>query len=327
MKNVLYFGSYREAFEYGLSANSLVQTLSSNKDINLFIRPVYISQYRSVDKKYSDYEKLPSSDFDIIIQHCPISYLAKPIKKYYNIAIPTNPQKQEDINKLDVFDLILVDNMSSYEVLTKKYTNKKVKLFGYDDDITKSGSFSIPMYNNTKKFYFAGEYFGNQQIIQKIIVSFNIAFRSNMGCSLLLFLNDHNEYEKDIHSFIKDTKKKLKIKDALDREIIIIGSMNDNIQAAHRTGDVYLNIYDNAISNYHCHIAEKNNNQIINASDTETISVPAIDDPEYTHGKNKISILTDSLIKQMALAYSHPNKYKKYSYKDTQNINSFLNVK
>lgn len=324
MINTLYFGAYKDAFEHGLSSASLVNTLSKNENIQLYTRPLLLSQYQTTNNSFDQHEKCSSLNFDIVIQHCPINNLSYPLKKYYNIAIPTNING--DLNKLKNFDLILVDSSDAYDILVKKYS-KRVKLFGYDHNPRNIGTYNISLYNNTKKFYFVGDYFTNQHIIQKIIVSFNIAFRSNNDCSLLLFLNNQNDYEKHLESFIKDIKKKLKIKNDLNKEIIICDTLANNVYSAHKTGNILINIHDTNISNYHEHVAEYCGNQIINMSDVENILVPAIDDPNYYPGYNKKSAVTDSMIEVMKSSYTHKNKFKKIKYKDQPSINTFLNVK
>lgn len=328
--NILYFGPYKDIFEHGIPSRSVIGSLAKKCQSGLSIRNILLTPHTGGVSSLlppnisSDHSTSP----DIIIQHVPVDHLSYPRKNSgtINAAIPMDLDISRPNDRLQYFDLILVDEIDKYNILCEKFSSDKVKLFRYEYDIVSKGTYDLKLYANTKKFYFVNDYINNQHTIQKIIIAFNLAFRSNQDVGLFLCFNDQNQYNKEIRTFIDDTKTKLRISNITHREIILFNSFDPpSINAIHNTGNVYLDLYDHARSNYHRQIAEYHNNQILSTSDLENIRVPAIEDSLYFPGQIKRSITTQSLVEKL-VEMNDQIKPSQYNYETTPNINDILYV-
>ena len=204
--NILYFGPYKDIFEHGIPSRSVIGSLAKKCQSGLSIRNILLTPHTGGVSSLlppnisSDHSTSP----DIIIQHVPVDHLSYPRKNSgtINAAIPMDLDISRPNDRLQYFDLILVDEIDKYNILCDKFSSDKVKLFRYEYDIVSKGTYDLKLYANTKKFYFVNDYINNQHTIQKIIIAFNLAFRSNQDVGLFLCFNDQNQYNKEIRTFI-----------------------------------------------------------------------------------------------------------------------------
>ena len=295
---ILYFGNYGSAFEHGIASRFILDTLDNTMD--LYIRPIYLEGEQIDTSIYKNLEKKPIRTFDYCIQHCDLDLMCVPALKTHNIAIPTNYTNTENLSILKHFDSVLVDNLDIYNKLVKDLKHKNARIFKYNKPIADPNTYDLGLFTSTKKFYYVGNYHANQHNIQKIIVAFNLAFRTETSASLTLFINDHHKYQKEIEDYISNIKNKLKLNYLFNKQKIMFSNFSTHeICAIHKTCDILLDINDKPISNIHRHLAEYYNNKVLTSDDLKKITVPSIDDPDYHPDDIKLSILTNDLIQKM----------------------------
>lgn len=314
-KDILYFGAYGASHEPGVASRYILDTLNLDKDF--CIRPIVYYGEQVDTTIYQKYEKSINNP-EYIIQHCPIDHMAISMIDAKNVAIPTHYCIYDNIDILKFFDIILVDNISLYTRIVKEIKHKNVRLFRYNKPEFQKNTFNLGLVGNTKKFYYIGKYKENQHLLQKIIVSFNLAFRTETNVSLTLFINDNSKYQKELDDYTTYIKKRLKISDLFSKEKIFFNNFStQEVCTAHNTGDILLDLDDSPYSNIHRHLAEFHDNQVLTFEDIKKIHVPAIDDDNYWPNKIKFSILTQDLVDQMKTVVDSKNCKQKYTSQQT----------
>lgn len=135
MKNVLYVGPYRQLDEWGMTSRAFVESLARQKDINLFIRPVWFNQ----DNTFIDigdlvqYEnKKLIGDKDVLIQHGIPTYLNYNGDFKQNIMVLSiDCQLNHDWKRhVDMFDKVVV--FSEYEKTLLEESKVETEICHFD---------------------------------------------------------------------------------------------------------------------------------------------------------------------------------------------------
>jgi len=304
--NILYIGPYIYNDFNGMAARNIIESISKNKEVEIHTRNIFLNNpYDNLTLvNYHKFEKELLPKYDIVIQHTYPSMMVKDIsiaEKFIAIPIVDYMISSYDIDILKSFDEIYVDDQMNLSVFKKAIVQSKI--FSYDfEKIVNTNRINLDYHNFNKKFYFIGNYSKNQNTINKIIVSFLIAFRSYQGVSLILMLTDTNktEVEKNISSNISDIFSKMDFKSVLSPIRFIVQPLNiEELHTIHSSFDTYIDIRDSYDTGVNTSLAQLYNRNIIDIQSLDTISVPSIDLKDGDTNRYKQSVLTQSIIDAM----------------------------
>jgi hypothetical protein len=307
MTNILYIGPYRYNNILGMASRAIVQELSKNKNTNITTKNIFLENpYENTTLvNYNNFEKELSTQYDIIIQNTkPVMMVVDSKISQKNIAIPIMDYSlsEHDIQKLRMFSKVYTDDYHNLDILK---TNKiQTEIFSYDIKPVNSNSTANLSYHNlNQKFYFIGNYYKNQSIINKIIVSFIVSFRSNNKVSLVLVLTDDDStnVEKQVSSSIQDIFNKMNFNPVLSPIKIITQSVSiEQLHTIHRSCDVYFDLKDLYDTGLNKQLALIYNKQLIDIRSLKTVDVPTVDTQEQNPNSYRQSILTESIIKKIS---------------------------
>jgi len=323
MNNILYIGPYRQRDINGLWSTALIQNILSDRSKNMALRPIFLdNKYATKNIEESLYlqENIQLSKINTIIQHTPLeqALIIDSVEK--NILVPiinSNLVSKETINKVLRFDGILVDNKPDSIRISQAYPalQKLVKNIDYvfDVDSSYTAGFNIGLLNNSEKLYMVCNYRNNIRVIYDTIVSFIANIRSK-DIVLVLFTLDISPSEKtELEKFIQETYNSMSTKYSISRVVIApITSDLNNIYAAHKSGDVFIDAIDYGSNSIHLKIANSLKKNIIKI------------DPDYifslTDGSNKINQVGSLKISSETIN----NSIKKYLEARQTNNNTSL---
>lgn len=331
MNSAIFIGPYRQYDYVGTSSNIFLHSIHKELkkyDISLFSRPLFLNNAlvnpNNID--YSLYENinLDPIEFSVCIQHAPTEYLATQYK-WKNIAIPILDPKIHkasvfnNLQKLNEFDAVLVSSEQEKNVLLKSSISSKIYICDENllDHTSKDilnnrydlGSLSDDEYN----FGFIGSYTENLSIINKTVLSFLVAFRSDSNLKLHFFLRGTQTNKNEIEKFYHETLKQLQIYNynnisftfsSLDLEASIASLNSTNCLLA-INDDINMHIYENYM--------KRLNRAVINKGSVDTIQVPTtFVDYRYDIDDLLSSISTLDLISKMrqSIDKSRPIKNK-----------------
>jgi hypothetical protein len=287
------------------------------------LRPIFLdNKYATKNIEESLYlqENIQLSKINTIIQHTPLeqALIIDSVEK--NILVPiinSNLVSKETINKVLRFDGILVDNKPDSIRISQAYPalQKLVKNIDYvfDVDSSYTAGFNIGLLNNSEKLYMVCNYRNNIRVIYDTIVSFIANIRSK-DIVLVLFTLDISPSEKtELEKFIQETYNSMSTKYSISRVVIApITSDLNNIYAAHKSGDVFIDAIDYGSNSIHLKIANSLKKNIIKI------------DPDYifslTDGSNKINQVGSLKISSETIN----NSIKKYLEARQTNNNTSL---
>ena len=323
MNNILYIGPYRQRDINGLWSTALIQNMLSSQANNLALRPIFLdSRYaiRIIDEPLSRQENIKLSKIDTVIQHVPLDQARVIDSVSRNILIPiisTNLIPKDTVDKILRFDGILVDNKPDNIRLCQAYPSlqKLIKNIDYAFDIDSSykAGFNIGLLNNSEKLYMVCCLKTNSRVVYDTIVSFVGNIRSR-DIVLVLFTLDISPSEKaELEKFIKETYNSMGTNYSINRVIIapITADLN-NIYAAHKSGDIFIDAIDYGSNSI--------NLKIVNSLKKNTIKV----DPEYifslTDGSNKINQTGSLKISSQAINYSIKKYLESHQINNTTSL-------
>jgi hypothetical protein len=318
--NILYVGPYRQNNDDGILSKLYLQNLIIAKH-NITCRPIYLSQsnIERFNGSFLKYETKIYEEYDCLIQHAPLELLQKHETFPKNIAIPILGDiinlKSYHQKQLMQFDKIIINNDNNEAVMVKNDLAEKAYRIACPimdslvEDL-KEKKLNLGIHNSTTKFYFFGNLDRDMDVIQKILVSFYIAFRSEYGKSLVLFLEDVNQAKQsEFMNMTKEIKQKLKItiSDKSVSEFFIFKNLllEEKI-IAHNSCQVFLNLGQK--SSLQEQYAKFFGNHVINTDEVETIEVPNHNSSQYEPNDTYESIITQSLIDVMKNSLDKPKE-------------------
>jgi hypothetical protein len=337
--NILYIGPYRQLDYIGQASRLYIRSIidqakKKNDNVKLHTRSVCIEP-NLLDKEYSSpYEKFDESidEYSIIVQHLPLEYLSIQ-KKFHNIAIPivdarlVGASNNYYYSQLNEFDYILTDNVRTKEFLKRSNIKTKLDIFSehiIPDPRTLNQRYNLGEINNLFKFGFIGPYKSNEQIIQKLIISYTIAFRSDTKTHLVLFLRGTAQDKSDIEKFYNNTKKRLKIVNDENRISFIFNDLNETDSSVGiNTMDCYLSINDDIQYVLYENYAMSSKKLVLSNKDISMIKTPAIDiGDHYCSGDIIGSLTTEDIIQKMLLVAN--NNHKRSKSPDYPKLGAFI---
>jgi hypothetical protein len=272
--NILYVGPYKHNSCLSLSCLDIIETLQNNpKVFNLTIKPIFINDQifnrNSLMINNLENKDLYEYEYDYAIYHSPISLLTENNKHIakVNVAIPLFTKiigREEYKDTLENFDMVLCDSEEYTNFLHKNYDLSNVKTFGYSKLYTTSYNINFGYNMNDIKLYWIGSY--DNELFEKIITSFYLAFYDREDISLFLFLNQDAVFIKDnLDEKIQNIRNKLNIVTTINNINVVAKPLNiDDINAIHNTCDIYLDITKaNSESMLNSYIANRYKKKII----------------------------------------------------------------
>jgi hypothetical protein len=319
MNNILYIGPYRQRDINGLLSTALIHNILSGQANNLALRPIFLDNkcsIKNIDEPLLRQENIRLSKIDTVIQHTPLDQARVIDSVDRNILIPiisTNLIPKDKIDKILRFDGILVDNKPDTIRISQAYPSlqKLIKNIDYVFDLDSSykAGFNIGLLNNSEKLYMVCSLKTNSRVVYDTIVSFIGNIRSR-DIVLVLFTLDISPSEKaELERFIKEAYNSMGINYSINRIIIApITSDLNNIYAAHKSGDIFIDAIDYGSNSI--------NLKIVNSLKKNIIKI----DPDYifslTDGHNKINHTGSLKISSQAIN----NSIKRYL--ESQQINN-----
>jgi hypothetical protein len=269
------------------------------------------------------------------MQHAPIEYLA--IQKYAkNIAIPilnnrvSKMPNNQNYHKLNLFDAILVESEHHKNLLIKSNISSPIAVFDESLSDKNISTHINKTYNlgeknsNTFVFGFIGPYKQNVSIIQKIITSFLMAFRSSADVALVMSCRGTEEDKKELDSYYNNLKKKLSIID-YNRIIFIFNSLDTEcVIASLNSFNCLLSINDDYSQYLYEKYMTSKAGDIINRHNLENIQIPpTIINESYDIDDTLISISTMDLCQKMKDIQNQQhssNKHHKIKKNNNKNL-------
>lgn len=304
--NILYFGPYKYNNFLGICSRALVEEISQIDDIKLYTKPIFVNNIfnNRTMINYSGYNRKFPDRFDYIIQHCPIEMISCDMSlsnRHIYIPISDYAINTTTKNYLSNFDDICVDNLMHYKII--KNMELTPQLIDYNIPIKTNNISQINIGINKFKttFYFIGQYEANINILNKLIVSFILAFRSDPTVALILMLNEHDR--ESVYNSINQTIKELCNKLNFNTEILpiqtIVQSFSlEDLYLIHNNFDIFIDLSDEYDTGLNYSLAKKYNKTILSIDELDSVVVPYLDSYVY-NTRYKYSILTTSLEKKL----------------------------
>lgn len=274
--NILYLGQYRDASINGLHSEAILNNL--NKLGNVTSRHILSTSCKSYNNKTVFSENKVSKDYDVLVQNLPIDSLCYTQKIRRNIVIPALSSEllcEEDIDYLNLFDEVLVDDPFSKQtldiVLTKPCKAYNLK---YQDLIQKTDkAISFPSYNQMKKFYTIIDYDHNNEYIFDLVLEFiSVTLNQENICLVLYLINANSTAVGQIQKHIADIQRNCNIdKENLIKIIVApISTSYSDLCLAHKACDVFLDLQDYPKNSLNTYIASIYSNMIFSQNSSNT---------------------------------------------------------
>jgi hypothetical protein len=326
----VFIGPYRQYDYIGQASKTYLRSIHSvlvNRGLSFIGRPLF-SDPGSIDENNTLFldkiEKVPNTlELNAIIQHAPVEYLA--VQKYTkNIAIPIIDNKlfktpyNQNYQKLNSFDNILVENDHQKTLLIKSNIICPIIVFDeylQDKDISDhtNKKYNLgPKVNDSFIFGFIGYYRQNISIIQKIITSFLVSFRSSDDTVLLICCKGTEQDRQELDSYYQNTKNKLNIIDH-NNIIFVFNQLNiESAIASLNTFNCFLSLNDDYSQNLYDKYAISNNISVITKHSLETAQIPStFADESCDIEDTMMSILTSDLCKKLIDIKNQKNNMNK----------------
>jgi hypothetical protein len=259
--NILYIGPYNSSRFVSNASIDIIQSLESNEKVSdITIRPCFIN---GVNNNFSDNaiiqnlsRKPIKSHYDVIIQHCPVELLSPTYDNgTKNIAIPLFNRIincHSIIEKLQEFELVLVDNDADAHFLNTHSMVKHLKVFDYknmDPTISKNtNTMNIVLFKDHVKYYTILEDF-DEELITCIVKSFYYALSQSNDFALVIFINSNDQsLNNKASELIKNINNQINYRSNQANVHIMTKQLSlDEICSIHNTCDIFLDL---EISNY-----------------------------------------------------------------------------
>lgn len=314
--NILYIGPYRQVDYIGQVSSVHIDSIRRSMSVSdkLLIKPLYIDTSLSNDDTYYDNEINDLTHIDTLIQHVPVGFVS--IQKHFkNIVIPIMDPKLQNIsqdynyNILTHADKILVDEEKNKNLLRMNGITTDIELYEEKIDINNFQQFNLDESEQSYRFGFIGQYQPNKLIINKIIHSFLLAYRSQHNVKLYLFLRGSDKDKEELKNTVNSIKKQLYISDYIYSIHHIFGLWN---QSEALTALNSINCFISLNDDYRYLLYEKfftssesemKNKFLINRQNVQSVEVPTATLSNRYEYKNTIcSINTIDLTKKMSNA-------------------------
>lgn len=312
--NILYVGPYRHNNDYGIQSRLYLENII-NTPHNVTCRPIYFGM-DNIDKQLlelSTFERTILKSYDILIQHCPLDWAQTHGGFNKNIIIPIignignlrNHQKKN----IAKFDTVVVDNNNHESLFVRSGYAENIRRVSCPIIKTlcenlKEKRINLGINNTSKKFYFFGNIQRDMELIQKLLVSFYVAFRAEFGKSIIMYLDEAPpQDQKNFFDIVKGIKQKLRIAHSnhATSEMFIFKNLSFQEKIiAHNTCDILLSFGTEFRSTIQEQHAKYFNNSIINIENVDVIEVPNLNHTtNYYPEDTEHSIVTQSLINEM----------------------------
>jgi hypothetical protein len=275
MNHTLFIGPYRQRDLNGIWSRALAHNIINGTSNNVQLRPFFIDRkyaIDTIDDVLCSKEKNTIQAFDTVVQHVPIEQACAIDAVKNNVLIPIiSPDilGKSEAESLSKFSSILVDNKNDSTRLSQAYPlmQKSIKHMDYAFSVTtpSSTSFNVGLLDNVStKLYMVCSYRLNSRMVYDTIVSFIANLRSK-DMILVLFALDISVTEKnELEKFIQDTYKAMNIGHTINRVVVApITSDLNNINTAHRSGNVFIDIADYGSTTINNKLASAFNNTIL----------------------------------------------------------------
>ena len=319
--NILYIGPYRG---YGDDSEiSRLYLMELAQKHNVTARPVFLSERTTqVNQDILGLEKNILNEYDCCIQHLPLNMLSYSARFKQNIAIPisdplTRINSIPIINQLNLFDSIVVNNQNEEVMLVRSDIKSKIKKItcpinlGMAKEI-KDKKFDFGIHNNNHKFYFFGNYREDLEIINKIILSFYLAFRCRDKTSLIMVLEGSEQDQEHLNKTRREMKEQLEIVPFNNsiNDIYIFDRLSETDQLVmHNSCNTLLSLYprDSMLQKQYALFF---GNNIIDKNNTNVVEVPyskSSNTTRYSPGDAIESIITQNIVSNMIHYASNGN--------------------
>lgn len=274
--NILYIGEYRDSTITGWYSSMILNNLLQKHNITSRSLPNRNIPYNSENLVFSENKILEK--YDTIIQNLSVKKLAYTQDVAKNIAIPIlGPSllSESEIEYLNLFDMVLVDNHFSKQYLDR-VLNKPTTLYTLRyEDLSKqmTRSISFPAYNKHKIYYSIVEYEHNSEYVFDIMSEFIFGTLCQNNICLVIYMVNVNQITlQGIQKQIDDAQKLCAINSEYLSKIIImpISSQPMDIHMAHYAGDCFLNTHDYPKNSIHRNIAQLYNKSIIDLDESNS---------------------------------------------------------
>lgn len=320
--NILYIGPYNSSRLISNASIDIIKSLESNEKISdITIRPCFIN---GVNNNFSDNtiiqnlsRKPLKPHYDAIIQHCPIELLSATYDKTKNIAIPIFNRIincHTIIEKLQEFELVLVDNDADAHFLNTHSMVKNLKVFDYinmDGDISKNANIiNMVLHKDQTKYYTILEDL-DEELITCIVKSFYCALSQSDNFTLAIFINSNdNSLSNKTSELIKNINTQIGYKSNQNNINIMIKQFTfEEICAIHHTCDVFLDLDISTYNSLNRYIAKKYNKPSIILDMVMADAVPYQSDKSSVIGELMPKPGYSLLIPSMQNVIANKDKY------------------
>lgn len=330
--NILFIGPYRQRDINGLWSKALAHNIIQSSS-NVQLRPIFIdTKYKvnNIDKVLIDHEQTRLDSITTVVQHVPIEQASVINAVEKNILIPiisSNLVDKHHVEQLTKFNALFIDNKydairvsQSYPILQKITKNID---YVFEIDSTTAAAFNIGLFNHSKKLYMVCDYRLNMRTIYDIIVSF-VANIKSRDIALILFMLDISSAEKtELENFIQETYKNMDVPYTIGRVIVApITSDLNNVCAAHKSGDVFIDAADYGSNSINTKIAESLNKQILKV-DTEYV-FGLVDNSNRISHKGSVKLSSQAINNSIKRYTETLNPVNATSLFKTQHINKYI---
>jgi hypothetical protein len=272
---ILYIGTYRQKDDWGHVSRNYIRALLSNKNIQLSIRPIYLSMGNTLSNFNDDdiisAESHVYDSYDCVIQHVLPNYFVYNKKAGKNIGIYSldilNLNDCDIISKLNLLDEVWVPSPFEKECLQKSGVIKSIKVIGFPTNIASLDT----ILNDHNPYLEEKELFklytrldsGTNKNIIDTIVSYILAFDYDDKTNLVIYAGSA---ASKISEIFKEIYKQMNISKHIREPRIISSNLsNDHEISLHRHSDCYLNLnYGQSFDEFSVQACIIGNNPIIN---------------------------------------------------------------
>jgi len=304
--NILYIGPLLQHSFLGKASVSFFKEISQVTSNNNYVYPIYGGSQNISYENVLSCTKYP----DINIQHCTIIDLHPDINsKTYFVPImsPTQSIPLEFKNKLELVDKILTTNNSDYNAFVgigiKK--DRLIHLKPFEQE-TKTDTLSLPVYEDTTKFYAIAED-QDMQVLKLIISNFLQIPQNN---SLVIYCRfDDRTNATEIIDFYRNAKKYYNVNIYTDRVFFMFDKDEEVLHSLHNAGDVFLALNQDYFPVLQYSLSRSYGNRCIDYSDLDL-------DINNNHNNTTYTIINKSLQASFQTKDAKQSKNNEINIKD-----------
>lgn len=256
-QNILYIGPYKEQNGLGKASKRFVDSLISNTNINLAIRPIFYTKPSEIsffnNEPYTEFEENSFKYYDSIIQHGYPGMFEYHKNFGKNIGICQIETKNIThtgwIDKINLLDEVITHSVFSINSLIDSGVKIPTRILPEPYDIKKYDISYQDFFSNKDKnkpyiFYTIGNYFDKNNL-KGIILAYILEFNHEDNVQLFIKTSHpsiHNDELKKIIEYEIDNIKKTVRKNNIPDIDVLCGYIDDtDIVRLHQGADCYLN--------------------------------------------------------------------------------------